>query len=117
MKINDDIEIPSIGSCKKVKSIQMFKKPVESAVQGDRVGICVTQFDPTTLERGIACQIHYVPTCHAAILKFNRVKYFKNSISSKANFHINVGYENVIAKICLFRSKSNNEGKKNKNVP
>lgn len=89
----------------------MFKKPVDSAIQGDRVGICVTQFDPSTLERGIACQIHYVPVCHAAILKFNKVKYFKNAISSKSSFHINVGYENVIAKICLFGSIQKNEGK------
>lgn len=40
------VEIPSIKINKKVKSIQMFKQPVQKALQGDRLGICVTQLDP-----------------------------------------------------------------------
>lgn len=60
---------------KKVKSMQMFRKPVVKASQvgliscdillrlfefinslkGDRVGICVTQFDSKLLERGLVC--------------------------------------------------------------
>lgn len=31
----------------------MFRKPVERAIQGDRIGLCVTQFDPDKLERGL----------------------------------------------------------------
>jgi selenocysteine-specific elongation factor len=31
---------------KKVKSMQMFRAPVQKASQGDRIGLCVTQFDP-----------------------------------------------------------------------
>ena len=37
---------------KKVKSMQMFKKPVNTAEMGDRLGICVTQFDAKKVERG-----------------------------------------------------------------
>lgn len=32
----------------------MFRKPVQSAKQGDRVGICVAQLDANLIERGIA---------------------------------------------------------------
>ncbi|KAL0278758.1 UNVERIFIED_CONTAM: hypothetical protein PYX00_000483 [Menopon gallinae] len=102
VKINDEVEIPSINLVKKVKSIQMFKQPVNSAMQGDRVGICVTQFDPKLLERGIANQTGYVKKIYAAIMDFNKVKYYKNKIESKSSFHINVGYENIIANLLLF---------------
>jgi selenocysteine-specific elongation factor len=33
----------------------MFRKPIDKAIQGDRIGICVTQFDPDKLERGLVC--------------------------------------------------------------
>ena len=41
---------------RKVKSMQMFRKPIHRAIQGDRIGICVTQFDPDKLERGLICK-------------------------------------------------------------
>jgi selenocysteine-specific elongation factor len=41
----DMIEIPAIGEKRKVKSLQIFRKPITTAMQGDRVGICVPQLD------------------------------------------------------------------------
>jgi selenocysteine-specific elongation factor len=41
VKVGDNIEIPNLRVEKKVKSMQMFRKPVQSAHQGDRLGICV----------------------------------------------------------------------------
>ena len=35
------------------RGFQMFKKPVQQARAGDRVGICVTQLDAKVVERGI----------------------------------------------------------------
>lgn len=37
--------------------MQMFRKPIERAMQGDRIGLCVTQFDPDKLERGLVGKI------------------------------------------------------------
>lgn len=34
----------------------MFRKPIDRAMQGDRIGLCVTQFDPDKLERGLICK-------------------------------------------------------------
>ncbi|CAG2119014.1 unnamed protein product, partial [Medioppia subpectinata] len=51
--VNDNIEIPSLKTIKKVKSMQMFHQKIDRAIQGDRVGVCVTQFDPKLLERGV----------------------------------------------------------------
>lgn len=41
----DTVEIPGIGERRKVKSLQIFRRPIACAVQGDRVGICVPQLD------------------------------------------------------------------------
>jgi selenocysteine-specific elongation factor len=51
------IEIPSLKVQKKIKSMQMFRKPIDRAIQGDRLGICVTNFDAKLIERGIAGKI------------------------------------------------------------
>ena len=55
LPICQTIEIPELRVQRKVKSMQMFRKPVDKAVQGDRVGVCVTQLEATALERGLAC--------------------------------------------------------------
>ena len=39
VKVNDEIELPELRLTKKVKSMQMFKKPVNKATQGDRVAV------------------------------------------------------------------------------
>ena len=52
LKINDTIEIASLRVEKKIKSMQMFRKPVQAAVQGDRVGMCVAGLDASLIERG-----------------------------------------------------------------
>lgn len=102
VKINDSIEIPSLKVEKKVKSMQMFKKPVERAKAGDRVGICITNFDAKLLERGLVCQKGSVEFAQATIIKMNRVKYFKREIKSKAKLHCSIGHETVMATITLF---------------
>lgn len=102
VQINDTIEIPSLKVTKKVKSMQMFKQPIKCAYQGDRVGVCVTQFDPKLLERGIVCTPSSVPTIFGGIVSAKKIPYYKGSIASKAKFHITVGHETVMGKIQVF---------------
>ena len=47
--IGDSVEIPAISESRKIKSLQVFKKPVKTIIQGDRVGICVPQLDSKTV--------------------------------------------------------------------
>ena len=49
MKIGDTIEIVNLGVTKKIKSMQSFHEPVNRAIQGDRVAVCVTQFNSKQL--------------------------------------------------------------------
>lgn len=102
VSLNDNVEIPALKVTKKVKSMQMFHRPVNSAMQGDRLGICVTQFDPKLLERGLVCTPESLHTIHAAIISVNKIQYFKGSLNTKAKFHITVGHETVMGKVMFF---------------
>ncbi|XP_077384941.1 selenocysteine-specific elongation factor isoform X2 [Festucalex cinctus] len=102
LAINDSVEIPALKVTKKVKSIQMFRKPVSGAMQGDRVGVCVTQFDPKLLERGLVCTPGSLRTIFAAVISARKIGYFKGSLSTRAKFHITVGHETVMARVTFF---------------
>ncbi|XP_045043698.2 selenocysteine-specific elongation factor isoform X3 [Desmodus rotundus] len=87
---------------KKVKSMQMFHMPVTSAMQGDRLGICVTQFDPKLLERGLVCAPESLHTVHAALISVEKIPYFRAPLQTKAKFHITVGHETVMGRLMFF---------------
>ncbi|KAM4022709.1 selenocysteine-specific elongation factor [Anomaloglossus baeobatrachus] len=102
VSLNDNVEIPALKVTKKVKSMQMFHQPVPTAMQGDRLGICVTQFDPKLLERGLVCTPDSLQTIHAAIISVKKIPYFKGSLHTKAKFHITLGHETVMGKVMFF---------------
>lgn len=80
----------------------MFRTPVTYAMQGDRVGICVTQFDPKLLERGLICTPESLQTIHAAIISLKKIPYFRGTLQTKAKFHITVGHETVMGRVMFF---------------
>lgn len=55
----------------------MFRRPVQRCTVGDRVGICVSQLDPKTIERGLACTPGSVPTFSAAIAAVEKIRFFQ----------------------------------------
>ncbi|XP_059562772.1 selenocysteine-specific elongation factor isoform X2 [Myotis daubentonii] len=93
---------------KKVKSMQMFHMPVTSAMQGDRLGICVTQFDPKLLERGLVCAPESLHTVHAAIISVEKIPYFRGPLQTKAKFHITLGHETVMGRLMFFSPAPDN---------
>ncbi|XP_044032976.1 selenocysteine-specific elongation factor [Siniperca chuatsi] len=102
LAINETVEIPALKVTKKIKSVQMFRKPVSGAMQGDRVGVCVTQFDPKLLERGVVCTPGSLRTLYAAVISVRKIGYFKGSLATRAKFHITVGHETVMARVTFF---------------
>ncbi|ELR21543.1 selenocysteinespecific elongation factor, putative [Acanthamoeba castellanii str. Neff] len=102
VKVNDTIELPELKVQKKVKSLQVFHKPVPSAKQGDRVGMCVTQLDSKLLERGLAATPGSVVTMTSAIAALRRIKYFKQPILNRTKFHVTVGHTTVMATPLFF---------------
>ena len=79
IKVNQTVEIPQLGLEKKIKSMQMFHRAAEQAVQGDRVGVCVTNFDSKLLERGIVATPGSVPLLSSALVQLRKVRFFKGS--------------------------------------
>ncbi|KAJ1639557.1 P-loop containing nucleoside triphosphate hydrolase protein [Pavlovales sp. CCMP2436] len=102
MAVNQTIEFPELKVERRVKSIQMFKKSVNSAGQGDRVGVCVTQLDADKLERGIACAPGSMKSWSAGIVAVRPIRYFKGTSSTYAKFHLTVGHSTVMAKATFF---------------
>ncbi|KAK2889398.1 hypothetical protein QQF64_028443 [Cirrhinus molitorella] len=112
LSVNDTVEIPALKVTRKVKSVQMFRKPVSSAMQGDRVGVCVTQFDPKLLERGVVCTPGSLQTIYAAVISVQKIEYYRGALASRAKFHITVGHETVMARISFFnRALPDNENR------
>ncbi|XP_029640997.1 selenocysteine-specific elongation factor-like isoform X1 [Octopus sinensis] len=109
VSINETIEIPSLKVTKNVKSMQMFRLPVEKVVQGDRAGICVTQFDPKQLERGLVCSPGSLPTIYAGIIFVKKIPYYKGTVSTNAKFHITMGHETIMAHVTFFGTESASE--------
>lgn len=74
-------------------------------LQGDRAGICVTQFDPSQLERGLVCSSGALVTVEAIIISVKKIAYYKSPITTKSKFHITLGHETVMGRISIFSSK------------
>lgn len=102
--VNDDLEIPKLKIIRKVKSMQMFRKSIKNALQGDRIGICLTQFNESQMERGILASPGYLNHAYVCVLKIKRIKYFKHSLKTNSKLHISVGHETVMGKVLFFES-------------
>ncbi|KJE92526.1 selenocysteine-specific elongation factor, variant [Capsaspora owczarzaki ATCC 30864] len=102
IQVNENIEIPTAKLSRKIKSIQMFHRPVQQITAGDRAGICVTQFDASTLERGYACAAGAVIFAHALIARVDKVRFFKLPVLSKSRFHVSMGHETVMGTASFF---------------
>ncbi|XP_026687789.1 selenocysteine-specific elongation factor [Diaphorina citri] len=111
-RVNDVIEIPALQITRKVKSIQIFRKSVDLAIKGDRVGLCVTQVDCKLFERGLVTSENYLKSTYACVTDLNFIKYYKHSIKSKGKYHCSIGHDTVLAKITIFQSEQNDHSQK-----
>ncbi|PNW81764.1 hypothetical protein CHLRE_06g259200v5 [Chlamydomonas reinhardtii] len=100
--VNDVIELPALKQTRPVKSMQMFKQPVQRANAGDRVGVCVTQLDAGLIERGLACSPGTVPTFRGAVAAVEKIRFYAGRVPSRAKFHVSVGHSTVMAEMTFF---------------
>lgn len=87
VSVGQMVELPSLLVRKKVKSIQMFRKPVQLACRGDRIGLCLAGLEASSFERGIVAAPGTVPTVEAVIVRAERVRYFKGDVASRVKYH------------------------------
>ena len=102
VNVNDTVELPALRLSRKVKSMQMFHKSVDSARAGDRVGMCVTQLDSNLVERGIVCAPQSVQTYSAVIARVSKIRYYKLSVMNRDKYHISIGHATAMATVQFF---------------
>ena len=106
LAINDTVELPALRVEKKIKSIQMFRRPVGSAIQGDRLGICVAGLDAKSMERGFVATPGTVLPFKVLLPTFEvKQFFFKGKCGSKSKIHISVGHTTAMATVTFFGSK------------
>jgi selenocysteine-specific elongation factor len=105
VSINDELYFPELCEKKIVKEMQMFKKSIQKAFQGDRVGMLIKNLDSTKIERSIACNEGYVNSIDGGLFLLKKVKFYKGEIKSNQKFYIIIGNQGVMAK-CFFFNKS-----------
>ena len=66
------------------------------------MGICVTQLDPTRVERGWLCTPGTVPTFSAAIAALEKIRFYVGDVRSKQRLHATVGHVTVMAEMQFF---------------
>ena len=102
VRVNAALEVPSLKTERKVKSIQMFRQPVNRAARGDRVGVCLAGFDAGSMERGFLAAPGAVPTFQVAVARVRRIRFFRGAVASKAKLHVTLGHATVMAELLLF---------------
>ena len=120
--VGQTVELPAQRMVKKVKSMQMFRRPVTEARRGDRVGICIAQLDASVMERGLVAEPGSVPTLSCAVrpsclrraaavvdafrdlqvAAVEKIRFFKSAVPSKARFHITIGHVTAMADVVFF---------------
>ncbi|KAL4858017.1 Selenocysteine-specific elongation factor [Chlorella vulgaris] len=102
VRVGDTVELPELRAQKKVKSMQMFRQPVQACSRGDRLGICVTQLDAKQVERGLACMPGTVPTFTAAVARVQKIRFYGAEVRSRSKMHVTVGHTTVMAELQFF---------------
>lgn len=90
--VGDAIELPQLKQQRRIKSMQVFRQPVQRCQRGDRVGICVTQLDAGLIERGLACSPGAVPTYQGALAVVSKVRFYPGDVRSQGKMHVIVGH-------------------------
>jgi selenocysteine-specific elongation factor len=116
--VNDTIEFPALSMERKIKSIQMFKTQVTTVREGDRAGICISNFDSNEMERGIiSSPPGRIQSWKSAIALIRKVRYYPNQLHSNSKVHISVGHTTVMATVTFWgaRELATDTEKKNSN--
>lgn len=64
--------------------------------------MCVTQLDPSSIERCWLAAPGSVPTFTAAVAALEKIRFFTGEVRSKQKLHVTVGHTTVMAEIQFF---------------
>jgi len=107
LKLNQNLDILPIKSSGRVKSIQIFHQPVDSAKAGDRIGINVKGVDVNKIYRG--CYATNNPDvfnyCKIMEILVNNNKLFKPKTHFGTQVHVTIGMFTTVGMIYPFYEK------------
>ena len=103
IKPKDEVYFPELSEKKQVKEMQMFKKPVQYATKGDRVGMLIKDLDSSKIERSIITSPNsgMVSYCQGGLFLVKKIRLFKTELLSHSKLYLMIGNQGVNAK-CLF---------------
>ena len=109
LRVGQNLQVPRLGLSRKVKTMQVFREPVQSASVGERVAVCTTQLDPKLIERDYLCEDGggdggqpVVRTFDACVCSCSRVSFFRGEVPSGAKIHVTLGYATTLAEATFF---------------
>ena len=108
-KVGDSVELPALGVEKKVKSMQMFRRPAKAIRCGDRAGLCLAQLDAAAIERGVVAAPGSVPGLTAVLALVRKVRFFRGRTDTERTFHVTLGHTTTVATAYFFGAAELND--------
>jgi selenocysteine-specific elongation factor len=97
------VSLPNYQLTGEIRSIQKFRKSVNSASQGDRIGLCIPGIDSGNLERGdIYATVNPLISTNLQIFCIKKIKYFKLKLN-QSKLHLTLGHEHAMGLPYFFR--------------
>lgn len=106
-RVGDEVELTEAGGGKvvrKIKQIQCFHRAVQSAAQGDRCSLVVSQVEEKRMGEGLVCGPKTLPMASAVLALVRKVRYFDHACESGSKLHVTVGTSTGLAKVSFFGS-------------
>ena len=100
--VGDTVYVPALRQSRKVRSLQCFHTPVDSAVAGERVAVCVSGLDGEKVERGLLCSPNAVDEVSRVVVWAERVRFYKEDVRNGQSLHISVGHDTLCATCTFF---------------
>eukprot|EP00020_Sapocribrum_chincoteaguense_P008114 CAMPEP_0170756352 /NCGR_PEP_ID=MMETSP0437-20130122/13982_1 /TAXON_ID=0 /ORGANISM="Sexangularia sp." /LENGTH=536 /DNA_ID=CAMNT_0011095535 /DNA_START=90 /DNA_END=1700 /DNA_ORIENTATION=- len=107
VSVGDTVEFVGMGEQRRVRSLQVFRQSVAHASVGDRLGLCVSQMDPSMLERGLIAAPDSVPSATAIFARVGRIRFHKLDVSTRRAYHVTLGHTTVMATPYFLRRADN----------
>lgn len=90
---------------RQIKSMQMFKRQVQTIMQGDRAGVCVSNLDSKLLERGVASTPGAIQLWKGGIALVRKIKYYPGDLPCGSKFHVRYVFILFVLSTCTWRCK------------
>lgn len=107
MSLGQSVCVVENAQQRKIKSLQRFRQQLETALPGDRVGMCLTNLPPENLERGLVVRDpSNVERVKHFIMSAQRIKHHKRALASGLKMHISLLHSTVIGTVYFFRGQT-----------